>query len=61
MTSSVSPIAPASPAAGVVLRAALAPKGDWEHPVFLLAASFGHWLLGDGAYAARRSNLLVPA
>lgn len=38
-----------------------APNGGWEYPAFLLAASLGHWLLGDGAYAARRSNLLVPA
>lgn len=38
-----------------------APNGGWEYPVFLLAASLAHWLLGDGAYAARRSNLLVPA
>jgi putative oxidoreductase len=38
-----------------------APNGGWEYPVFLLAASLGHWLVGDGAYAARRSNLLVPA
>lgn len=38
-----------------------APNGGWEYPVFLVAASLAHWLLGDGAYAARRSNLLVPA
>jgi putative oxidoreductase len=38
-----------------------APNGGWEYPVFLLAASLAHWLLGDGAYASRRSNLLVPA
>jgi putative oxidoreductase len=38
-----------------------APDGGWEYPVFLLAASLAHWLLGDGAYAARRSNVLVPA
>ena len=38
-----------------------APNGGWEYPVFLLAASLAHWLLGDGAYATRRSNLLVPA
>jgi putative oxidoreductase len=38
-----------------------APNGGWEYPAFLLSASVAHWLLGDGAYAARRSNLLVPA
>jgi len=38
-----------------------APNGGWEYPVFLLAASLAHWLVGDGAYATRRSNVLVPA
>lgn len=28
-----------------------APKGGWEYPVFLTAASFAQALLGDGAYA----------
>ena len=38
-----------------------APNGGWEYPVFLLAASLAHWLVGDGAFAARRSTVLVPA
>ncbi|MEJ5992428.1 DoxX family protein [Ramlibacter sp. PS3R-8] len=37
------------------------PNGGWEYPVFLLAASLAHWLVGDGAWAARRSRALVPA
>ena len=36
-------------------------NGGWEYPVFLLAASVAHWLVGDGRLAARRSPLLVPA
>ena len=36
------------------------PKGGWEYPLFLLVASLAQWLLGDGAWAARRSRLLVP-
>jgi putative oxidoreductase len=28
-----------------------APKGGWEYPVFLTAAAFAQFLLGDGAYA----------
>ncbi len=35
------------------------PKGGWEYPLFLLVASLAQWLLGDGAWAARRSRLLV--
>lgn len=27
------------------------PKGGWEYPVFLLAASLAHALLGDGRFA----------
>ena len=38
-----------------------AANGGWEYPVFLLVASVAHWLVGDGAYAARRSSALVPA
>ena len=38
-----------------------AANGGWEYPVFLLVASVAHWLVGDGAYAARRSPVLVPA
>lgn len=35
--------------------------GGWEYPVFLMAASVALWLLGDGAYALRRSHRFVPA
>jgi len=38
-----------------------APNGGWEYPVFLLVASLAHGLLGDGAFAARRSRKLLPA
>ena len=38
-----------------------AQNGGWEYPVFLFAMSLVHWLLGDGAYAVRRSRALVPA
>lgn len=34
--------------------------GGWEYPVFLMAASFALWLLGDGAAAIKRSALLAP-
>lgn len=34
--------------------------GGWEYPVFLIASSVALWLLGDGAWAFRRSALLVP-
>lgn len=34
--------------------------GGWEYPAFLIAASIALWLLGDGAAAIRRSELLVP-
>lgn len=30
-----------------------APNGGWEYPVFLLAASIAHALLGDGAWTVR--------
>jgi putative oxidoreductase len=36
-------------------------NGGWEYPVFLLAASMVHWLVGDGRLAARRSGVLIPA
>jgi len=36
------------------------PKGGWEYPLFLLVASLAQWLLGDGAWAARRGSLLAP-
>ncbi|GJJ01704.1 membrane protein [Duganella rhizosphaerae] len=35
--------------------------GGWEYPVFLVAASLVLWLMGDGAFALRRSRWLVPA
>ncbi|OEZ60588.1 DoxX family protein [Duganella sp. HH105] len=35
--------------------------GGWEYPVFLLAASLALWLMGDGAFALRRSRSMVPA
>lgn len=34
--------------------------GGWEYPVFLIASSLALWLLGDGAWALKRSPLLVP-
>ncbi|MDB5822577.1 MAG: hypothetical protein JWR21_1281 [Herminiimonas sp.] len=30
-----------------------APNGGWEYPVFLIAASVIHAMLGDGAFAAK--------
>lgn len=30
-------------------------NGGWEYPLFLLAASVAHILLGDGAFALKRS------
>lgn len=35
------------------------PGGGWEYPVFLIAASFSLWLMGDGALAIRRSDRLT--
>lgn len=35
------------------------PGGGWEYPVFLIAASFSIWLMGDGALAIRRSDRLT--
>jgi putative oxidoreductase len=32
------------------------PGGGWEYPVFLIVASIALWLLGDDAYALRRSR-----
>ena len=34
--------------------------GGWEYPVFLIAASIALWLIGDGAWAIRRSAVLLP-
>ncbi|WP_018152215.1 DoxX family protein [Leeia oryzae] len=36
------------------------PNGGWEYPVFLSVASVVLWLLGDGAFALRRSTRFVP-
>ena len=36
------------------------PNGGWEYPVFLTVTSVALWLLGDGAYAVRRSGKFVP-
>lgn len=35
--------------------------GGWEYPVFLIFASISVWLIGDGAFALRRSNRLTMA
>ena len=35
--------------------------GGWEYPVFLTIASVALWLIGDGAFAVRRSNHLVAS
>jgi len=36
------------------------PGGGWEYPVFLIAVSLAVWLLGDGAFALRRTTFLTP-
>jgi putative oxidoreductase len=36
------------------------PGGGWEYPVFLIVASVALWLIGDGAFALRRSDRFVP-
>ena len=36
------------------------PNGGWEYPVFLMVASGVQWLLGDGAFALRRSKAWAP-
>ncbi len=36
------------------------PGGGWEYPVFLTLALLVLWLCGDGAFALRRSERLVP-
>jgi putative oxidoreductase len=33
--------------------------GGWEYPLFLVAASIVHWLLGDGQFSFKRTNLLT--
>lgn len=35
------------------------PGGGWEYPIFLAVASVAHWLIGDGAFALRRSQRFV--
>jgi putative oxidoreductase len=35
--------------------------GGWEYPVFLIFASVSVWLIGDGAFAMRRSTRLTVA
>ena len=37
------------------------PGGGWEYPVFLFVVSIVAWLLGDGAFALRRSARFAPA
>jgi len=36
------------------------PGGGWEYPVFLIAVSVAVWLLDDGAFVIRRTDLLAP-
>jgi putative oxidoreductase len=38
-----------------------ATNGGWEYPAFLLAAGLSHVLLGDGAFALRPTERLIPA
>jgi putative oxidoreductase len=35
------------------------PNGGWEYPAFLTLASVSLWLIGDGAFAVRRSDRFV--
>ncbi|MDD2926626.1 DoxX family protein [Rhodoferax sp.] len=35
-------------------------NGGWEYPVFLAISSLALWLMGDGVYALRRSDRLLP-
>ena len=35
------------------------PNGGWEYPIFLTVASVSLWLIGDGAFAVRRSDRFV--
>ncbi len=37
------------------------PGGGWEYPLFLAVASVVQWLVGDGAWALRRSRWMAPA
>lgn len=36
-------------------------NGGWEYPVFLIAMSLVHALLGDGAFALKRATQASPA
>ena len=36
------------------------PGGGWEYPVFLIVVSVAVWLLDDGAFVVRRTDLLAP-
>ncbi len=35
--------------------------GGWEYPVFLIFASIAYTLIGDGRYALRSSQALIPS
>lgn len=35
-------------------------NGGWEYPAFLIAASLAHWLIGDGALAAKSAHGAFP-
>jgi putative oxidoreductase len=35
--------------------------GGWEYPVFLVASSVAHWLIGDGAWSLKRSVRWTPS
>ncbi|WP_227869660.1 DoxX family protein [Undibacterium parvum] len=35
------------------------PGGGWEYPLFLSIASISLWLIGDGSFAARRSQRFI--
>ncbi len=34
-----------------------APNGGWEYPAFLIAAAVAHILIGEGAFAVRRTTV----
>lgn len=38
-----------------------APNGGWEYPVFLIAASLVHVLLGDGRFAVRSNGVSLAS
>lgn len=37
------------------------PQGGWEYPVFLMAMSIVHGLLGDGAFSVRSTSQAIRA